>query len=226
MKILFLSQLFDRNDPRRNPLPGEPPFPDEKLLIPSVFEALGVDVVVVDAATEPLPTPEGFDGVIVGGSIGSANDREPWRIDLEAWLSRWTEVPLLGICGGHQLLARALGGKVAVMPIKQVGVYPLILTGIPGFQRTIQIHAETVVELPPGAEVWASDDFGVQALRYEKNRWSFQFHPEATSEVILDAGLRMGVSEWSGLEEAIQDGRSLLKAWLDQIREGSPASGR
>lgn len=226
MKILFLSQLFDTDDPRRLPQEGLPPFPDEKLLMPSVFEELGVQIVVIDAAREPLPEPEGFDGVIVGGSLGSANDREPWRVDLERWLLKWQNVPLLGICGGHQLLARALGGTVAVMPQRQVGVCPLQLPGIPAFRSAIQLHQETVVTLPEGAELWASDEFGVQALKYGPTRWTVQFHPEATAMEIRQGGQRMGVWDWSGLEEAIMDGRKLLVAWLDQVRAGRSEEGR
>lgn len=232
MRILFISQMLAPDDPRRtaawSTTTGEfAPFPDERLFIPSVFEGTGAEILVVDATTEALPDPRQFDGVVVGGSVGSANDREPWRVALENWLQTWTEVPLLGICGGHQLLARALGGEVAVMPSSQYGVFPLTLEEIPGFSGwVVQLHAETVVRYPEGAEVWASDPCGVQALRYGPNRWTFQFHPEISREVVVDAGKRLGIQEWPRLEEAISGGRALIRAWLAQLRTGVSSEGR
>jgi GMP synthase (glutamine-hydrolysing) len=212
-RILYVSQLADPADPRRLLAPPE------SETVPPLLAALGATVVVHDATLAPAPSPAGFDGVMVGGSFGSANDREAWRVVLEDWLATHRDVPLLGICGGHQLLARALGGTVEVAPIVQLGVFPLDLTGVEGYGGVVlQLHAERVAAPPAGAHVWAEDDNGIQALRYGPARWTTQFHPEMNGETARAAGLLAGMAEeeWevATLELAVRGGRALVAAWL------------
>jgi GMP synthase-like glutamine amidotransferase len=210
-RILYLSQLVGPADPRRSDAPSE------ARTVPPVLAALGAAAVVHDVTLAPAPDPHEYDGVIVGGSFGSANDREPWRVALQGWLATHQDVPLLGICGGHQLLARALGGMVETSPGPQYGVYPLDLPGVPGFSgRVLQLHSERVVAVPAGATLWAADEMGIQALRYGPARWTVQFHPEADEALPhyvartrdLDAGT------WTELGAARHDGQRLLAAWL------------
>jgi GMP synthase (glutamine-hydrolysing) len=140
-------------------------------------------------------------------------------VRLEAWLATHDAVPLLGICGGHQLLARALGGSVEDAPFVQLGVYPLELPGIPGYAGVVlQLHGERVAVPPRGAAVWAADDNGIQALRYGPTRWTTQFHPEMTAATARAAGAISGMSDddWDGdtLDRAAAGGQALLAAWL------------
>lgn len=82
------------------------------------------DVVVIDVADpdgsggEPLPTREGFAGVIVTGSGAMVTDLLPWSEASAAWLrdAAHAGLPLFGICYGHQLIAHALGGQVGYNP--------------------------------------------------------------------------------------------------------------
>lgn len=210
-RILYVSQLADPADPRRATAPSESD------TVPPLLRSLGVEAHVHDATLSPPPDPRGYDGVIVGGSFGSANDEEPWRVVLREWLGTHPTGPLFGICGGHQLLARALGGVVEVSPGPQFGVFPLELPGVPGFTaRVLQLHNERVATPPPGAEVWATDDMGIQALRYAPDRWTVQFHPEMDASLAKYAGGFSGLdeSDWGELDDAIRGGRALLVAWL------------
>jgi GMP synthase (glutamine-hydrolysing) len=103
---------------------------------------------------------------------------------------------VLGICFGHQLLAYALGGKVANNPRGiEVGTVAISLTDTaaqdPLFQSLPQhfmaqlSHTQSVIELPPGARLLASSEMEPnQAFAWGRNAWGIQFHPEFDEEVI------------------------------------------
>jgi GMP synthase-like glutamine amidotransferase len=217
VRILYLSQIMSHDHPRRAALP------DERLQVPPLFAELGHEVHVVDATCEPLPDPGSYAGVVVGGSAGSANDMEPWRLRLGEWMGTWRDVPLLGICGGHQLLARVLGARVVKMARPQVGIHPLQLTGLPDFTGWVMhMHSEHVVDVPAGATVWAEDAAGLQALRFPGHRWTVQFHPEMPEQVAYGAGRGLGATaeSWPQREvrAAVAGGKALFRAWLAGLR--------
>jgi GMP synthase-like glutamine amidotransferase len=216
-RVLYLSQLAESTHPRRTLLP------DESRTVPPVFRSLGVEAEVVDVTQRQPPGPDDFLGVVVGGSLGSANDGEPWRLDLAAYLLRLGETPLLGICGAHQLLARARGGRLASLPTRRSGVYPLILPDVPGFEgAVVQMHGDLVTAAPAAATVWARDDVGIQALRYGPACWTVQFHPELSLPVALRtrAIFAKGSPRWETplLRGAVKSGHALIHAWLNAAR--------
>jgi GMP synthase-like glutamine amidotransferase len=213
-RVLYVSQLcaFDHPDRHR--------YADESVSAPDVFAALGVQLTFVDVTRDPLPDPSGWEAVVVGGSLGSANDPEPWRRGLEAWMAACRR-PLFGICGGHQLLARALGGRVEPMGHRQSGVHPLALPDVPGFRGSVlQMHGDHVTALPACAEPWAHDGVCLQAARYPNHTWTVQFHPEVPAVLarhIRDNPVGEPVSgDWSdaSIERAAEDGRAILRAWI------------
>ena len=215
MKVLYISQLADPADPRR------PAAMLEHTQIPLILQRLGLDHDFHDATVAEPPSADEYDAVILGGSFGSANDEEPWRLVLKDWLLRHTHLPFFGICGGHQLLAKALGAAIERCPSSQIGVYPLDVSGIPGFRgHVLQLHHERVAAAPPGAEVWATDDMGIQALRFGPARWTVQFHPEMDETLAREAASASGhdASAWAELELAVHGGRALLEAWIAEVR--------
>lgn len=167
-----------------------------------IVRGLGVDcddVCVVDAEHGgTLPDPGASCGVIVTGSQAMVTDNLPWSLALEAWIPPVVEagVPFLGICYGHQLLARALGGGVGFHPggremgTVDVRLLPacsgdLLFGSLPTPFKAHVSHAQTVLELPQGAVRLACNAFEpTHAFRFGARAWGVQFHPEFDAEIM------------------------------------------
>lgn len=135
---------------------------------------------------------------VLGGEMGANDDAD------FAWLSTTkdlvrqaaqAQLPTLGICLGHQLIAVALGGTVIRNPNGHAtGLTPVALTEAGGTDPllasasssavAVQWNHDVVVELPPEAVSLATAPDGtVQAARFGPQMWGVQFHPEATPEI-------------------------------------------
>jgi GMP synthase (glutamine-hydrolysing) len=138
-----------------------------------------------------------YDGVVVSGSQTSVYDDHDWIHEATEWLRRAyaADVPILGICWGHQFLAQALGGRVVDMgeyelgyrEVSQVGEDPLF-EGLPETFSSFETHSDRVAELPAGAATLARNDVGLQAFRVG-SAWGVQFHPEydrQTAEWVIE----------------------------------------
>ena len=151
-------------------------------------EAVAVNV----QAGDPLPTREGFAGVIVTGSGAMVTDRAGWSEASAQWLRDAAHggLPLLGICYGHQLLAHALGGEVGDHPAgREMGTIALelhdtaahdpLFAGLPAQFAAQATHLQTVLRVPEGATVLArSVHDACHAFRWGDRAWGVQFHPE------------------------------------------------
>ncbi|OGF46408.1 MAG: hypothetical protein A2452_00950 [Candidatus Firestonebacteria bacterium RIFOXYC2_FULL_39_67] len=104
------------------------------------------------------------------------------------------KIPFLGICFGAQLLAKALGAKIKKAPVKEIGWYEISLTKEgkedPFFKNishkfnVFQWH-EDMFELPKKSTLLSVSDTEVsQAFKYGENAYGFQFHIEATPQMI------------------------------------------
>ena len=172
------------------------------------------------------------DGVITTGGPQAANDDRPWAEPEMKFLqaAHEAELPIVGICLGNQVLAKALGGEVG--PIKggiELGWHEVSLTdagrddiihaGLAWESMQFHWHREQVTKPPPGARVLAkSKRCNVQAWALGLRTYAFQYHPEVYPETI---------DIWAEDEpEALEEAGLLLDKLNEQTREHYPAFER
>lgn len=128
------------------------------------------------------------EGWLITGSVHGAYEPHAFIPPLEDFIREAyaRNVPIAGICFGHQVMAQALGGKV----VKFDGGWGVGHTEyqMSGARRAIlAMHQDQVVAKPPEAEVIASNEFCENAgLAYKGKAISFQPHPEFTPEYMRD----------------------------------------
>src|SRR5215469_3916164 len=92
---------------------------------------------VVDVeAGETLPGPHEVAGALITGSAAMVTDRAAWSERTAGWIrdAMDVELPLFGVCYGHQLMAHALGGRVDYLPGgREIGTLPIEL--LPGAEH-------------------------------------------------------------------------------------------
>ncbi len=151
----------------------------------------------LDATLEEFHSPSGefpdsfaYDGFVVTGSSASVYWDEPWIGQLKTWVGGAVEagVPALGVCYGHQLLADVLGGRVEAMGEYEIGYRTVehdgesrLLEGISESMTVFTTHSDRVAKAPPGATVFAYNDYGIHGFRKGRT-FGVQFHPEYDME--------------------------------------------
>jgi GMP synthase (glutamine-hydrolysing) len=221
------------------------PFEDLGLFGP-LLARRGYRVRYVDVAVEALERQPALDAdlvVVLGGPIGVYEaDRYPFLgVELAHLGARLAaDRPTLGICLGAQLIAAALGAKVAPGPRFELGWAPVELTEAGRASPLAAIEGRPVLhwhgdnlELPAGAVRLASTDAcPVQAYALGTNVLGLQFHAEvdpARIELWLvggAAGLAAAGAEPGELRAAarrhgaamVELGPKLLDRWLDGLR--------
>ena len=167
---------------------------------------------------DALPSVDAVDGVLSFGGDQSVRNiaDDPVLRDEAVFLRECVEggVPVFGVCLGAQLLAHALGGRVARLPQRMVDWRPVeTLPGAVGDPVTgalpegaMALHwNEDGFEPPAGAvELLARVGAGAEAFRVGDSAWGIQFHPEVDPEA-LDG--------WYG-----EGGRELAEAGVTEDR--------
>lgn len=160
-------------------------------------DAIALRVIRPDIG-EPLPPFDQLSAVIISGSWSMVTDRLDWSEYTAGWLREAfnADVPMLGVCYGHQLLSHALGGTVGDNPNgAEMGLRTVTLN--PGaenigwlqqhpeqFQAYLS-HRQSVLVPPAGAQVLASSEIDrCQMIRYSDNALSVQFHPEFNADIM------------------------------------------
>jgi GMP synthase (glutamine-hydrolysing) len=173
------------------------PFEDVGLIAPALA-ARGIELVYRDAYRDAETPPDWHSaaGLLFMGGPMSANDDLPFIRQeialIEAALAAGR--PVLGICLGAQLLARARGARVYRNPVKEIGWAPVYWTeagrrdtlfgGLRSPETVFHWHGETF-DLPQDAQWLAwSDACRNQAFLAGSNAYGLQFHLEVTAEMI------------------------------------------
>ena len=149
-------------------------------------------------APEAQPSLDGYNGLVVlGGPMGACQtDRHP-HLSTEIELIRQAvrlRLPVLGICLGAQLLARALGAKVRPSSKPEIGWHTVnvperaredtLFRHFKPSQKIFQWHSDTFA-LPKGAIHLASSEVCPnQAFKYGDNAYGLQFHLEVDRQLI------------------------------------------
>jgi GMP synthase (glutamine-hydrolysing) len=202
---------------------------------PGVYEhelrERGVGFERVVAGEAPLPDWRAHAGIVVmGGAMGAYQEREhPWlarekRLIAEAVAAG---VPCWGVCLGAQLLAAALGARVAPGPAPEIGVLEVQLTPAaaadpvfapaPRTFRSLQWHGDTY-ELPAGATQLARSAAYEQQAFVLGSAYGVQFHLEV--DVAL-AELWAGIPDYAAeLREHGGDGAP--RRMVEEVRAAQP----
>ncbi|MGO4955753.1 type 1 glutamine amidotransferase [Luteococcus sp. Sow4_B9] len=160
----------------------------------------GVRITLIDLATKDVPNLETIgDGLVVLGGRMSVEADLRWIGQVEDLMAdaQAIDLPVLGICLGHQLLARALGGTVLVGDPRGAEEGPVVLEWLPASREDPVLaeaarlaapvpmsHHDTVDQLPAGAvELARSATHPNQAFRLG-SALGVQFHPEASPELM------------------------------------------
>ncbi|USD62553.1 type 1 glutamine amidotransferase [Vibrio sp. SCSIO 43140] len=146
-----------------------------------------------DATKGELPDLDSCHGFIITGSVMNAYDDDPWILALCDWIvsCEARHKPLVGICFGHQLIARALGGKVEKSTKGWgLGSYEVNITSQKKWMnlsvdslRMLVSHQDQVVIVPSGMKVLATNDFCPNFMLAKDNHiLTVQGHPEFSAE--------------------------------------------
>ena len=153
---------------------------------------------LISREPEPPAPIESYDAVLVFGGVMHVDqeDRHDWlrseRLLLQELVA--AEVPLMGVCLGGQMIAKAVQAHVRRMPSPEIGWPTVELTpeaaadpvfaGLPERFPAFEWHLYHF-ELPPGAVPLARNERCLQAFRVGPAAWGVQFHAEATHASLL-----------------------------------------
>jgi GMP synthase (glutamine-hydrolysing) len=163
---------------------------------------LGLDADAAPAVSpylgEPLPVPADVPALVITGSPHMVTEATPWMLACERLVAELVPrgVPVLGVCFGHQLMARALGGRVehnrkgqeigtTAVELTPAGRREPLFDGLPTHLDVHSSHAQSVVELPPQARLLAHNAHDAhQAFAIGERAFGLQFHPEFDADIV------------------------------------------
>ncbi|KAK4237794.1 glutamine amidotransferase class-I [Achaetomium macrosporum] len=205
----------------------DPPEPLESQLALTAHDVVGAG----DAA---YPDPDTIDAVLITGSRYSAYADDDWIVRLTAYTRRLLDegrVRVIGVCFGHQIVARALGAEVARSPLGwELSVTELELTeegkrvfGADSL-KIYQTHHDAVLAYPPSVIPLARTELcPTQGMYVPRRLITVQGHPEF-SQFMMTEMLRVrhaaGIIPDGPFEDAMRratdkhDGVAIGRAFL------------
>jgi GMP synthase (glutamine-hydrolysing) len=152
-----------------------------------LLQGQGFDFATYDVVDMEFPASiHDADGWLLTGSRHGAYEDHPFIPPLEDFIRKAydADVPMVGICFGHQIIAQALGGKVE----KFKGGWSVGRQTYDWNGQTVALnawHQDQVVERPASATVYATSPFCENAaLVYGKSAFTVQAHPEYSAEFL------------------------------------------
>ena len=170
---------------------------------------------------DELPAFDTAAAFIITGSHAMVSQELEWSLKLEKYIQdiKTNNIALLGICYGHQLITKALGGtsdfnkngveigRVRIKNTKNALNDPLF-KDFPRQFHAFETHYQSAVKLPANAVVLASTHKEKhQAVRYSSRIWGVQFHPEFNKEIMKEYIL----NQEEGLKKLGFDTKQLIK---------------
>jgi len=147
---------------------------------------LGADPTVVRADELKPQDAGGFDRLVISPGPGRPEQAGYSIAFVEAFRD---EVPILGVCLGHQAIVVAEGGKVDLAPEPKHGKTSQIRhSGVGMFEGlenpfvATRYHSLAITDLPPSlvAVAWSEEDGVVQGIEHhDRPVFGVQFHPES-----------------------------------------------
>lgn len=146
---------------------------------------------------DPPRDADGFDALVsMGGPMNVYDeDKHPWLAQENQLLARAAHdgLPIIGVCLGAQLLAKALGAKVVRSPGEEIGWYEAKLTpaaaadplwaGVEPLVPVVQWHGD-MFQVPQGGELLAAGELCPNQAFGWKNAYGLQFHVEVTPAIL------------------------------------------
>lgn len=143
------------------------------------------------------PDPESFEAIVaMGGPMNVYEQNEfPWLEPEDRFLRQAlaAEVPLVGICLGAQLIAKALDAPISKNPVEELGWLDVslspdaygdpLMAGVEPVFGAFHWHGDTFATPQGGVRLAASADCANQAFRW-RNAWGLQFHVEVTVDIV------------------------------------------
>lgn len=160
--------------------------------------SLQIDIVLAADGAAEFPTGVGlddYDGVTMTGSALNIYNGGPpvtHQIDLAKAVFA-AGIPFFGSCWGLQVAVTAAGGQVHANPqgrefgfarrilLTDAGREHPLFAGKPVVFEAPAVHRDSIAALPPGAEILARNEFGLQAAAFTFGHgtfWGVQYHPE------------------------------------------------
>lgn len=207
-----------------------------------LLKSAGFRIRYVNFGRDPdaLPSLDGYQGLVVLGGPQNVDQIERFphlrtEMDLiQNALDR--DIPILGICLGAQLIARALGAPVGPAVEKEIGWYDVsvsepgradpLLSSFGETERIFQWHGDTF-DIPRGAHHLASSDLCPnQAFRYGEKVYALQFHLEVDAPMIERwLGIPAHRAEIEALGGAV-DPDAILRETKERISDACRLSDR
>jgi len=205
------------------------------------WEAGAVQVITPDRG-EALPAPDAVAGIAITGSGSMVTERADWMLRAADWLGDAVqrEVPVLGICFGHQLLAHALGGEVDDNPrgvevgtvevsLEDAAATDPLFSALPARLWAQLSHRQSVRTLPRGATLLGASEMEPhQGFAFGPRAWGAQFHPEFDERIIphFVEYYRVSLGEQSRCADTLKstvrpapESRLLLRRFAEIVRD-------